>query len=96
VRANAQGWALARSDAEAEPPSPRNVATASPLRHGDRARAAMSRSQRDMGAHPVRWQPTHAHTHALEITPDQAEAARNPGDADMWARAVSRGKEKRR
>ena len=60
------------------------------------ARTASSRSQRDMGAHPVRWQPTHAHTHALEITPDQAEAARNPGDTDTWARAVSRGKEKGR
>jgi len=39
---------------------------------------------------------THTCTHALEITPDREEAARDPGDADTWAQAVSRGKEKRK
>ena len=39
---------------------------------------------------------THTRTQALEFTPDQEEAAWDPGDADMWAHAVGRGKEKRK
>ena len=39
---------------------------------------------------------TQTRTHALEFTPDQEEAAWDPGDADMWAQAISRGKEKRK
>mgnify|MGYP006913714655 CR=1 FL=1 len=39
---------------------------------------------------------TQTRTHALEFTPDQEEAAWDPGDADTWAQAISRGKEKRK
>ena len=70
--------------------------SASPLRHGDRARAAMSRSRHDLGAHPVHWQPTHTRTHALEFAPDQEGAARDPGVADTWDRAVSRSRKRRK
>ena len=38
----------------------------------------------------------HTRTHALELAPDQEEAARDPGVADKWAGVVSRSGERRK
>ena len=59
-----------------------------------RAHAATSRPRH--GEPAQHSQHTHTRTHALESTPDQEEAARDPGDADTWAQTVSRGKEKKK